>query len=347
MIELRKVTKIYRAGGERVYGVRDISLTVPKEEFVVIVGPSGCGKSTLLNLIGGIDTPTEGKIIVDGEVISDLSDRALTNFRRYKVGFVFQFFNLISSLTALENVELSLQLRGIKGNRAREEAIQYLDLVGVSELGDRFPSELSGGEQQRVAIALGLILSIPLGFWLLSFIMNYFAVSTLGIPSQFITYKLDLAYVGYAAIFAVIFSIVGAFFPSYRAASFTPAEAMRPYIASRRGTRVMSQSPLSPTKRLIFRDIFGHRARSLSTIAAIALVLSLGLAFALSMSSFKEGIKQRFDKNELWDIRVSFTAPQSSSTLNTWIEFTASRASSHVMGMVPRYPIRARTWSYS
>jgi len=156
MIELRKVTKIYRTGGERVYGVRDISLTVAKGEFLVVVGPSGCGKSTLLNLIGGINLPTEGKVVVDGEVISDLDEGALTKFRRNKVGFVFQFFNLISSLTALENVELSLQLRGLKGSEARKEALRCLDWLGLSELKDRFPSELSGGEQQRVAIARAL-----------------------------------------------------------------------------------------------------------------------------------------------------------------------------------------------
>jgi len=123
---------------------------------VVVIGPSGCGKSTLLNLIGGLDKPSEGEIIVDGKNLSNLNDKELTNFRRYKVGFVFQFFNLISTLTASENVELSLKLRNIKGDEARREAIRYLDMVGISKLKDRFPSELSGGEQQRVAIARAL-----------------------------------------------------------------------------------------------------------------------------------------------------------------------------------------------
>lgn len=156
MIELKNVTKIYKLGEKEVYGVRNIDLRVKKGEFIAIIGPSGCGKTTLLNLIGGIDTPTKGEITIDGEELSNLNDKELTNFRRYKVGFVFQFFNLITTLTASENVELSLNLRGLKGDKAREEANRYIELVGVSELKDRFPSELSGGEQQRVAIARAL-----------------------------------------------------------------------------------------------------------------------------------------------------------------------------------------------
>lgn len=156
MIELKNVTKIYKLGEKEVYGLKDVKLDIKKGEFVVVAGPSGCGKSTLLNLIGGIDIPTKGDVIVDGEDLSELNDRALTNFRRDKVGFVFQFFNLIPTLTASENVELSLQLKGIKGDKARKEALRYLDLVGLSELKDRFPSELSGGEQQRIAIARAL-----------------------------------------------------------------------------------------------------------------------------------------------------------------------------------------------
>jgi len=156
MIDLKNVTKIYMLGENKVYGLKNLDLTVKRGEFVVIIGPSGCGKTTLLNLIGGIDKPTSGEVNIDGENISNLDDKALTNFRRYKVGFVFQFFNLIPTLTASENVELSLNLRGVKGDKAREEAVRYLDLVGVSELKDRFPFELSGGEQQKVAIARAL-----------------------------------------------------------------------------------------------------------------------------------------------------------------------------------------------
>lgn len=156
MIKLKDTTKIYKLGKKEIVGLKGINLVVKKGEFVVVVGPSGSGKSTLLNLIGGMDTPTKGVVIVDGESLSGLNDKQLTNFRRYKVGFVFQFFNLISSLTALENVELSLKLRGINGNKMRREAIRYLDMVGISDLKDRFPSELSGGERQRVAIARAL-----------------------------------------------------------------------------------------------------------------------------------------------------------------------------------------------
>ncbi|RLC69969.1 MAG: hypothetical protein DRI26_08045, partial [Chloroflexi bacterium] len=164
-------------------------------------------------------------------------------------------------------------------------------------------------------VALGVVLSIPLGFWLLSFIMNYFAIKVLGIPGQFVTYDLNLTYVGLAAVFALIFAVVGAFFPSYRAASFTPVEAMRPQMTSKGVVRAMSSSSMSPLKKLILRDILGHRARSLSTVISVALVLSLGLSFALSMTSFKEGIRSRINQNELWDIRVSFSLPQDGSAL--------------------------------
>jgi putative ABC transport system ATP-binding protein len=156
MIELKNVTKIYKAGEKQVYGLRNLSLSITKGDFVVIIGPSGCGKSTLLNLVGGIDTPTKGEIIVDSQNLANLNDKELTNFRKRKIGFVFQFFNLISTLTAIENVELSLKLRGVTGLKARKEAERYLDMVGILELKDRFPSELSGGEQQRVGIARAL-----------------------------------------------------------------------------------------------------------------------------------------------------------------------------------------------
>lgn len=167
-----------------------------------------------------------------------------------------------------------------------------------------------------ITVILGVILSIPIGLGLLSFIMDYFAVKTLGIPVEFVAYKLDIVYVIYAAIFSIIISLVGAFFPSYRAASYTPAEAMRPYIASKKGSRIMSRSSVSPTKKLILRDIFGHRARNVGTVVVIALLLSLGLSFAISMSSIEDGVVQRFDKNELWDIKIDFNTPQNLSTLN-------------------------------
>jgi len=163
---------------------------------------------------------------------------------------------------------------------------------------------------------IGAVISIPLGFWLLASIMNYWGVNVLSIPEDFIAYKLDLTYVIHALIFAIIFSIIGAFFPSYRASSFTPAEAMKPYMATRIGTRILSRKTFPPLKKLVLRDIMGHKARSISTIMVTALVLSLGLSFALSMDSYVEGIKYRFDENELWDIKISFDTLQDNSTID-------------------------------
>lgn len=169
-----------------------------------------------------------------------------------------------------------------------------------------------------IAVILGVVLSIPIAYGLLSLIMNYWGVTVLSIPSQFIAYNLDATYIAYGAIFAAIFAVAGAFFPSYRAASFKPAEAMRPYIASqKKSARVLSKSSISPTNKLIFRDIFGRKGRSISTLVVVALILGLGLSFPLSMGSFEEGIRQRFNNNELWDVRVSFNAPQDNSALNT------------------------------
>lgn len=129
-----------------------LTLDIEEGELTLLLGPSGSGKTTLLNLLGGLDRPSEGSVRVDGENISQLGPRALTLYRRDKVGFVFQFFNLVPSLTALENVQLAAQLVG--GSEA--EAAQRLEEVGLGQLGDRFPSELSGGQQQRVAIARAL-----------------------------------------------------------------------------------------------------------------------------------------------------------------------------------------------
>jgi len=168
-----------------------------------------------------------------------------------------------------------------------------------------------------IAVVIGVILSIPIGFLILSSIMNYFGVIVLGIPMQFITYKLNWVYVAYAAASASVFSLIGAFFPSYRAASYTPAEAMRTYIASKKGARIMSRSSLTPTRKLIFREIVGHKVRSISTVVVIALVLSFSLAFAVSMDSIEKGLIHRFDKNELWNIKIIFNTPQNRSVLNT------------------------------
>lgn len=148
ILDLQRVSKTYFMGDVAVPVLHDIDLQIPEGEMTVIVGPSGSGKSTLLNLIGGIDTPTSGLIRFRDEVISSYSERELTDYRRENVGFVFQFYNLIPTLTAAENVVVSTQI-------SRQPMLpgEALDLVGLSHRLDHFPSQLSGGEQQRVAIA--------------------------------------------------------------------------------------------------------------------------------------------------------------------------------------------------
>ena len=157
MITLKNVTKIYKTGRQKVFGVRNLNLTIKKGEFVVVIGPSGCGKTTFLNLIGGIDKPTRGEILIDKINLTKLGDKDLTNYRRSKVGFIFQFFNLIPVLTAVENVELPLMILGSGRREAREKALNVLKKVGLSNRANSFPAELSGGEQQRVAIARAII----------------------------------------------------------------------------------------------------------------------------------------------------------------------------------------------
>lgn len=154
IVKLEHVTKIYREGHREVPALRDISLSLNEGEWIAIVGPSGCGKSTLLNLIAGLDRPTHGKIEVDGTDLSKLSQEALVRWRREHVGIVFQFFQLLPTLTALENVQLPLVLAGRPNSRSR--ALALLEQVGLLHLANRLPSDLSGGEQQRVAIARAL-----------------------------------------------------------------------------------------------------------------------------------------------------------------------------------------------
>lgn len=156
IIILNDVSKIYEMGKIKVRALSNVSFSVKKGEFIVILGPSGSGKSTLLNLIGGIDRPTEGEIIVKGYKLSEMDGDELTKFRRKNIGFVFQFFNLIPTLTAKENVMLSLELKGIKGKKAERIAEELLELVGLGDRANHFPHELSGGQQQRVAIARAL-----------------------------------------------------------------------------------------------------------------------------------------------------------------------------------------------
>lgn len=157
MIEIRNAGKIYHQGGEDVPALRDVSFRINKGEFLSIMGPSGSGKSTLLNLIGGLDQPTSGEIFIDGSPLHGISDDELTLIRRRKVGFIFQFFNLLPILTAEENVALPLLLDGFPFAQVREKAVTLLEKVGLGERIGHRPEQLSGGEMQRVAIARALV----------------------------------------------------------------------------------------------------------------------------------------------------------------------------------------------
>ena len=150
-VQFDHVKKIYRMGEVEIQALRDATFTVDQGELCVIVGPSGAGKTTLLNILGGMDTLTEGKILLGGEEISAYSQRQLTTYRRHDIGFVFQFYNLVPNLTALENVELAAQIC-----RDPLDAAQVLISVGLESRMSNFPAQLSGGEQQRVAIARAL-----------------------------------------------------------------------------------------------------------------------------------------------------------------------------------------------
>lgn len=150
-ITFEKVTKEYKMGEVTIRAVDEIEFQIGKGEFVVIVGPSGAGKTTVLNMLGGMDQCSSGKITVDGTVVSDLSTKELTKYRRYDIGFVFQFYNLVQNLTALENVELAAQIC-----REPLDAMEVLTEVGLKDRAANFPAQLSGGEQQRVAIARAL-----------------------------------------------------------------------------------------------------------------------------------------------------------------------------------------------
>src|SRR5437867_7422596 len=161
MVEVTNLSKRYE-GKRTVHALRDVSFHVEKGEMIATMGPSGSGKSTLLNIIGGLDRPSEGSVIIDGRDTTGLNDDELTRLRREKIGFIFQFFNLLQTLTALENVALPLHLAGVPRKEARSAAGEMLDTVGLKERGDHLPDELSGGEQQRVAMARALVLNPPL-----------------------------------------------------------------------------------------------------------------------------------------------------------------------------------------
>ena len=147
-IELKNVVKSYTMGDVTIYANNGVNFKVNKGEFTVIVGASGAGKTTILNMLGGMDTPTSGTIVVDGHNIATYDDKQLTDYRRDDIGFVFQFYNLVQNLTALENVELASQI-----SKDPLNSVDILERVGLGERKDNFPAQVSGGEQQRVAIA--------------------------------------------------------------------------------------------------------------------------------------------------------------------------------------------------
>jgi putative ABC transport system ATP-binding protein len=162
IVEMEGVGKSYRTGEVVAQVLRDVNLRIARDELVVMFGVSGCGKTTLLNLLGALDTPSAGTIVVDGEAISSMTERARTRFRATKVGFVFQFYNLLPTLTALENVEAALEILPLKSAEIRRRGVHYLSAVGMEDKLAKFPAQLSGGEQQRVAIARALAKEPPL-----------------------------------------------------------------------------------------------------------------------------------------------------------------------------------------
>jgi putative ABC transport system ATP-binding protein len=153
-IDLHHVSKHYIEG---VKVLEDFSLHIPKGQFVAIMGPSGCGKSTLLNLIGAMDTPHSGEILISGTPLQRLSETQRSAFRRERLGYVFQFFNLLPTLSVLENVQLPLDLKGIHPKDAKIRALEVLERVGIADYALQFPSQLSGGQMQRVAIARAIV----------------------------------------------------------------------------------------------------------------------------------------------------------------------------------------------
>lgn len=157
MIKIENVSRFYKVGNEKLTVLDDVSLTIEKGEFVAIVGPSGSGKSTLMNMIGGLDKPSKGAVIIEGEDVSKLKDKKMSKFRNEKIGFVFQSFNLEASLTALENVMMPLMIAGKPDREMKDRASSMLQSLGMGDRMKHKPTELSGGQRQRVSIARALV----------------------------------------------------------------------------------------------------------------------------------------------------------------------------------------------
>lgn len=162
LISLKNIEKYYKVGDELVKALNEISLEIDQKEFLAIVGPSGSGKSTLMNILGCLDVPTKGEYILDGIEIKAAKDNQLSGIRNHKIGFIFQNFNLLTKLTAIENVELPLIYRGVKAAERRKIASEALEKVGLAERMNHLPTKLSGGQQQRVAIARALAGNPPI-----------------------------------------------------------------------------------------------------------------------------------------------------------------------------------------
>lgn len=161
MIKITDMYKIYTMGENKVTALNGINLHIKPHEFVAVIGPSGSGKSTLMNMIGCLDVPTSGSYMLDGEEVSKLKEDKLAEIRNYKIGFIFQRFNLLQKLSSVENVELPLIYQGVSVKEARERAIKSLEIVGLGTRMNHKPNELSGGQQQRVAIARALVTNAP------------------------------------------------------------------------------------------------------------------------------------------------------------------------------------------
>jgi putative ABC transport system ATP-binding protein len=156
MIQISNLMKSYKLGGEIVHALNNVSLNIDKGEFLAIIGPSGSGKSTLMNMLGCLDRPDTGNYLLDGKEIGKMNDNDLATIRNRKIGFIFQNFNLLTKLTALENVELPLIYSGLSAKIRREKALESLTKVGLKDRAGHMPTQLSGGQQQRVAIARAL-----------------------------------------------------------------------------------------------------------------------------------------------------------------------------------------------